>query len=138
MLRAALYEELIKQNLGLIICPKEEMKEKLQEFGRKLNLNEDTLIIQVCEDEYKMYYSEKNNEIEKASIQIDLALRFRLELDIFELEQAMLRVDEAVLNYPFYVITDKYCLVRYMDLSDDFFILDVYIGVEEKEKIVLM
>lgn len=133
MLQAELYEELDIHNLGVISCSQEQLKERLQELEVKLNLNKDTLIIQVCKDGYIIYYSKKDISAKHELIQIDPALKFRVELDIFELRQMMLCVDKATLKYPFNVITDKYCMVRYMDLSDDFLILDVYMGVAEIE-----
>lgn len=136
MLKAALYEELKKADLGYVLCSKEELKQKLQEFDERLNLDEDSLIIRICSEGYKIYYSQKFAE-DSELIQLDLALKFRVEIDIGELQQVMNCVDEVTVNYPFDVVTDKYCLIRHMDLSDDFLIMDVYIGVAEHEKTIL-
>lgn len=124
-------------DLACILCPKEELKQKLQEFDERLNLAEDSLIIRICSEGYKIYYSKKFAEANSELIQLDLALKFRVELEIGELQQVMSCVDEATVNYPFDVVTDKYCLIRHMDLSEDFLIMDVYIGVEEHGKNIL-
>ncbi len=128
------YEDLIHQNLEVAVCKKNELKEKLQEFSGNLNLKEDVLIIQSCKTKYKIYHTQKDMEGENVSIQLSPALRFRLELDIFDFEQEMLKIDQAVLQYPFDVLTEPFCQVQYMNLSDDFLILDVYVGMKEREK----
>lgn len=59
-------------------------------------------------------------------------MRFRVELDIDHLEKAMDQVDDSVGEYHFEALTDKYCVLRYIDLDDSFMIMDVFVGVKEK------
>lgn len=134
-MRAALYEELNRQELVCILCSEKELKQKLEFLSRSINLKKDTLVIQACKTTYAIYYTKKFEEAETKSINVNLALKFRMEVDLFDLRKEMLRVEQAALQYPFDVLTDPYCLVRYMDLSDDFLILDVYVGVKERKQI---
>ncbi len=55
-----------------------------------------------------------------------------MELDIDHLEKAMDQVDDSVGEYHFEALTDKYCVLRYIDLDDSFMIMDVFVGVKEK------
>jgi len=135
---AKLYEDLIYQNLEVMECPKNKLKEKLKKLNGNINLKNEVLIIQSCETRYKIYRTQKAVGEESVSIHLSPAMRFRIELDILDLEQEMLRVDQALLQYSFDILTDSYCLVRYMNLNDNFMILDVYIGVVEKEKMSIL
>ncbi|MCF0130191.1 MAG: hypothetical protein HUJ71_00615 [Pseudobutyrivibrio sp.] len=62
-------------------------------------------------------------------------MRFRIEIDLNEFDEQMKRVDDALIQYPFEVTDDKYCEVRYMNLKDDFLILDVYIETKQTDQI---
>ncbi len=134
MLRAELYTELERYDLINIDCSKEELLDNLIIIRKTIDPEKRTLIVQVCDDRYKLYYSSDDTDADKTSIELDLAVRFRMEIDINEIEPAMDRVREAMQKYPFNILTDSYCLVRYLNLNDNFMIMDVFIGVEEKEK----
>lgn len=129
-MKAELYTELDKHNLTKKICRKDELIESLREINEHINLSKDNLIIRICDDQYQLYYPTKGAK--KLSVQLNLAMRFRVELDIAHLEKAMAQVDDSVGEYHFEALTDKYCVLRYIDLDDSFMIMDVFVGVKEK------
>lgn len=136
MLRAELYAGLDRRSLDMLVCEKKDLKKALSRISRETDPEKETLIIQVCEKQYKIYCTAKSMSAKNISVQLDPALRFRMEIDIHELEAAMERVNAAALEYPFQALADKYCLVRYLDLNDDFMILDVYVKMEGQENII--
>lgn len=132
MLRAELYTELEKDNLQKRICEKDMIKQELQLIRDELNIPLDSLIIEVKNDNYILWFEGNLTNQDKSSIRLDLAMRFRVETDLLKLEKTLEDVDSVMENYKFIPVSDKYCLLKYVDLLDDFVIMDIYIGVKEK------
>ena len=126
------YEEFEQSGLNLQKCSKGKLKETLAGLGERIHPGEDILIFQVQAEECSVWYRETDQEQGKYDIRIDLAVKFRVELDLSELDIEMQHLDEILSESPFVAVTEKYSHIRYMNLKDDFLILDVYVGVKEK------
>lgn len=126
------YEEFEKSGLNLQKCSGDKLKETLADLGEWIRPEEDILIFQVESEECSVWYKKTGQKEGKDDIRIDLAVKFRVELDLSELDTKMQHLDDILLESPFVPITGKYSHIRYMNLQDDFLIMDVYVGVREK------
>ncbi len=147
MLKINQYEQLEISHLLCVQCKKSRLHETLYALESLLNKEENEngltgIVIQIQEDEYCIYYDgavwqkdEKINDKLLHHLYIESAIKIRYEGSLTEYEQEKEELEKVLDKNFLEKISDSYCYILQADKEYDFMVMDVYIGVREKEEI---
>lgn len=149
MLKIKRYEWLEISHLLCVQCKKNRLHETLYSLESLLDKEENEngltgIVIQIKEDEYCIYYDEAvcqkgekcNNEFLR-NLCIESAIKIRYEGSLREYEQEKEELEKVLNKNLLEKTSDSYCYILQADKEYDFMVMDIYVGVREKEEITL-